>query len=674
MLDPEIDNGVVVTDTVTETESCETDSSITEIQTETSYSAETGSAVMDTETSYTEAGYESSTPYAVTVPAKTEAPSGNGGSSGEKTVITQGRSEITLQPVTEETDVQTIVPVTEPVVTVPADTEKVTTENAGEFPTPTLWPTVEPTRPPTVVPTIAPTRLPTVNPTQILDPTTDPTRLPTVEPTMVRPTTEPTATIPCVIYYEYEDYSHSFIKELDLSNAEDEYEARQALRKEYEANGKFSDEELEQKRQEYCNSKIKDRICKLLEDVIDPKETKMSISTYKSAYLLKEHREQVEIELTFSDEQFTAAQKELKPSAFIITGNEKEKFGLKIRSFDLLNEIRDGKDLHGVKLLIPGEYAGKTDDELEKFVKENLDITEFISVAQSYEPTLGADYPCSVNVSATTEQIEAMCQTDYVQSIMPCDLLPKPTAEPINTATAEPTIIPFDPGTPMPTHTPAPASPLPTNQNGAIYGDLNDDKVVDISDLTMLSLVLIGDVDLTDYMKSVADFDGDSTVTIADLARLRQYLSKKIDTLYEQKETEYSFTPISVRVTVDHSIDEYPQHQIITDRAGFEALFTEKQELEIEESGGKLAKLNGKYTDEWFETHKLYVAYPGIGGPTSTRYKVEKVTNKEVTIYQNLLGQSMSPTEELADWIIFIEVSRDADVTEATEIKFNTVY
>ncbi|MBR3537061.1 MAG: hypothetical protein IKN85_14665 [Oscillospiraceae bacterium] len=209
MLDPEIDNGVVVTDTVTETESFETDASITEIQTETSYSAETGSAVMNTETSYTESGYESSTPYAVTVPAKTETPSG-GSSSGEKTVITQGRSEITLQPVTEETDVQTIVPVTEPVVTVPADTEKVTTENAGGFPAPTLWPTVEPTRPPTVEPTIAPTRTPTVEPTiaptrpptvkptiaptrpPTVEPTIAPTRLPTVEPTMVRPTDEPT--------------------------------------------------------------------------------------------------------------------------------------------------------------------------------------------------------------------------------------------------------------------------------------------------------------------------------------------------------------------------------------------------------------------------------------------------------------------------------------------------
>ena len=181
MLDPEIDNGVVVTDTVTETESFETDAAITEIKTEVSYSPETGSAVMNTETSYTESGYESSTPYAVTVPAKTETPSG-GSSSGEKTVITQGRSEITLQPVTEETDVQTIVPVTEPVVTVPADTEKVTTENAGGFPAPTLWPTVEPTRPPTVEPTIAPTRLPTVEPTMVR-PTDEPTLPPTVSPT-----------------------------------------------------------------------------------------------------------------------------------------------------------------------------------------------------------------------------------------------------------------------------------------------------------------------------------------------------------------------------------------------------------------------------------------------------------------------------------------------------------
>ncbi len=338
---------------------------------------------------------------------------------------------------------------------------------------------------------------------------------------------EETATIPCVIYYEYEDYSHSFIKELDLSNAEDEYEARQALRKEYEANGKFSDEELEQKRQEYCNSKIKDRICKLLEDVIgsDTNEPEMKISTHKSAYLLKEHREQVEIELSFSDEQFTTAQKKLKPSVFLITENEKEKFGTKICSFDLLDEIRQGTELHNVKIILDSKYSG-TADELEVFAKEKLDFTDFISVSKG---NTDPDYSSSVNVSATTEQIEALCQTDYVCSIMQFDIWPKPTSDAGSTATPPPTI--FDPGTPKPTHTTATASPLPTNQNGAAYGDLNEDKVVDISDLTLLSLGLLGDVNITDYMESVADFDGDGAVTLADLARLRQYLSKKIDKL-----------------------------------------------------------------------------------------------------------------------------------------------
>ena len=294
----------------------------------------------------------------------------------------------------------------------------------------------------------------------------------------------------------------------------------------------------------------------------------------------------------------------------------------------------------------------------------------------------------SISCVVNAEQVRKLSMIDSIQQISVPDMTaaPRPTVsptEPVNKATSEPII--FDPSTPMPTHTTAPASPLPTNQNGAVYGDINDDKVVDISDLTMLSLVLIGDVDLTDYMKSVADFDGDIAVTIADLARLRQYLSKKIDsltddkdadTVVQEKEVKYS-AAISVRVT-DNKLDEYPQHSIIEDRAGFEALYNEKQSLEIEKtgfySGGIFPILNDKYTDEWFETHKLYVAYPGKGGPTGYRYKVESVTNKAVTIYRDLLGESQSRTENKADWIILIEVAKDADVTEATEIKFNTVY
>ena len=43
--------------------------------------------------------------------------------------------------------------------------------------------------------------------------------------------------------------------------------------------------------------------------------------------------------------------------------------------------------------------------------------------------------------------------------------------------------------------------------------------------------MLLGDRNLTDDQLKAADVDGDGTLSLADLAKLRQYLSKKIDSL-----------------------------------------------------------------------------------------------------------------------------------------------
>ena len=59
-------------------------------------------------------------------------------------------------------------------------------------------------------------------------------------------------------------------------------------------------------------------------------------------------------------------------------------------------------------------------------------------------------------------------------------------------------------------------------------GDIYSDGRIDLSYLTILSLFLIGDTDPEDSQKKAADVDGDGAVTLADLARLQQYLSKKI--------------------------------------------------------------------------------------------------------------------------------------------------
>lgn len=62
-------------------------------------------------------------------------------------------------------------------------------------------------------------------------------------------------------------------------------------------------------------------------------------------------------------------------------------------------------------------------------------------------------------------------------------------------------------------------------------GDLNSDGKADLTDLSVLSLYLLGDHSLTDIQKKLADFDGDCEVKLTDLAKYRQYLSKQINSL-----------------------------------------------------------------------------------------------------------------------------------------------
>ena len=62
-------------------------------------------------------------------------------------------------------------------------------------------------------------------------------------------------------------------------------------------------------------------------------------------------------------------------------------------------------------------------------------------------------------------------------------------------------------------------------------GDATGDGIVDISDITMLSLYLLGDNSLDENQQKAADIDDNDKVDLADLARLMQYISKKIESL-----------------------------------------------------------------------------------------------------------------------------------------------
>lgn len=74
-------------------------------------------------------------------------------------------------------------------------------------------------------------------------------------------------------------------------------------------------------------------------------------------------------------------------------------------------------------------------------------------------------------------------------------------------------------------------APSNTNQGGSQtikYGDINGDNAIDLTDLTLLSLYLLGDSKLDDTQLKAADVSYNSSVDLADLAHFKQYISKEV--------------------------------------------------------------------------------------------------------------------------------------------------
>lgn len=70
--------------------------------------------------------------------------------------------------------------------------------------------------------------------------------------------------------------------------------------------------------------------------------------------------------------------------------------------------------------------------------------------------------------------------------------------------------------------------PFVNAETDVIHGDIDASGTIDVTDITELSLALLGDRELSEDQKKAADADGDGELSLADLAKFRQYLSKKI--------------------------------------------------------------------------------------------------------------------------------------------------
>lgn len=68
--------------------------------------------------------------------------------------------------------------------------------------------------------------------------------------------------------------------------------------------------------------------------------------------------------------------------------------------------------------------------------------------------------------------------------------------------------------------------------SSVIYGDINGNGVVDLTDLSFLSLYLLGDCSFTKDQLLAADVDGNGEVNIADLPHMKQYIMHDPAVLY----------------------------------------------------------------------------------------------------------------------------------------------
>lgn len=64
-----------------------------------------------------------------------------------------------------------------------------------------------------------------------------------------------------------------------------------------------------------------------------------------------------------------------------------------------------------------------------------------------------------------------------------------------------------------------------------ICGDINGDSVIDLTDLSELSLALLGDKSLTDEQIKAADINENGKADLTDLARMKQYVSNAVSSL-----------------------------------------------------------------------------------------------------------------------------------------------
>ena len=219
------------------------------------------------------------------------------------------------------------------------------------------------------------------------------------------------------------------------------------------------------------------------------------------------------------------------------------------------------------------------------------------------------------------------------------------------------------------------------NTEKIMIGDIFLDEKIDVTDLTELSLALLGDRNLSENQKKAADVDGDGEVTLADLAMLRQYLSKKIDALGNTPNLPAAnvtgdFTDISDScntVTVGVDVEKWEsalKSIMISSMEDYDKYIGINSE-----ENKNLAKKGIEVNEEFFKTNRLAVMVDNSEGCNGVKYtltgvKLDKDGNVHL-YYDKEIPELMTCLASVFHYITVVPASEN--IESETLVHFNEI-
>lgn len=206
-------------------------------------------------------------------------------------------------------------------------------------------------------------------------------------------------------------------------------------------------------------------------------------------------------------------------------------------------------------------------------------------------------------------------------------------------------------------------------------GDINGDEKVDLTDLTELSLVLLNESNVSGVYKSAADIDQNGEINIADLARLKQFVSlpDEITLLSEEDRKKYSVEvrDFNIHELTDHSLEyehdySYKAYFLSEDRSygtsykSYMDVITDYEEFTGYINVSKLPDdAREKYNESYFTNNTLIVYRDDYVTNASDQFVLDLVvTDEQISLrtYERLNGQD---DYGLYSAYVFVDIPND---------------